>query len=194
MTNVTNHAGFLCFSPETCWGTEEVALLASNMWREIIALGTCGVLLLFVGVMSKHLPPTSRFRKGLIIPIVGFLANGMFLKLLLHAGLERLRRPFTGGGSGKKHGVLQARTEGSLKHDLLSHSLSTAGHLQYIEACEGVFFSHVRTEENFLKSNLDARRPPKALAPCRERMEVGHWSVLPVLQLEEGQGGLDEER
>ena len=45
-----------------------------------------------------------------------------------------------------------------------------------------VFFSHIRSEENFLCSNSEKHtRPPSPTVHCRERMTVKNWSPFRVL-------------
>jgi hypothetical protein len=60
----------------------------------------------------------------------------------------------------------------------------TRMHKMFVKASTSaaVFFSHIRTEENFMHSNTEVHnRPPKATAPCRERMMVKHWSPFRIL-------------
>lgn len=65
-----------------------------------------------------------------------------------------------------------------------SLTTETRMHRTFVKASTGggVFFSHIRSERNFMQSNTEAHeRPPKALAPCRERMMVKHWSPFRIL-------------
>lgn len=60
----------------------------------------------------------------------------------------------------------------------------TRMHTNFIKASTSsfVFFSHIRTEKNFMRTNSEEHvRPPKALVPCRERMKVKHWSSFRIL-------------
>ena len=62
--------------------------------------------------------------------------------------------------------------------------IETRIHKAFVKAStnESVFFSHIRNEENFMCSNTELHiRPPKALAPCRERMTVKNWSPFRIL-------------
>ena len=153
----------LCWDTTNCWDTGyQKAEQTVGASLAFIYQFMTGIILYISPLILRYFFPTKIAGRigisGFIIHII--LAISLWIRNVIWSIMQRSYPP---------------------KFVLISE---TSQHRKFVEAStsKAVFFTHIRNETNFLRSNTELHvRPPNVPAPCRERMTVKHWSSFRVL-------------
>jgi hypothetical protein len=166
MTNIntTTTLGLrLCWDTVNCWDTDYQTA------DQTVGASYAFILQLISGIILYISPSIIRyFWPKIIIGRIGFMGFIIHILLSIFCWIKSAVWEVMHGSWPPKCNLM---AETSLHRRFVDASTSNA-----------VFFSHIRSEKNFLRSNTESHvRPPKASAPCRERMMVKNWSSFRVL-------------
>lgn len=163
-TNITHIFSLvLCLDNYNCWDNNPKTLnqTVGASWAAIYQL-IFGILLYASPYVFEHLCPSLMISR---LGITGFMIHFIF------AIYDWLKNSIISLWNLKYPPKFIIKTE-------------THNHKKFVNAYKkaSVFFSHIRSENNFLRSNTESHScPPNAIVPCRERMTVKDWSPFRVL-------------
>lgn len=163
-TNTTHISALvLCLDNYNCWDNNQKTINQSlgASWAAIYQL-ILGIILYISPVFFKYRCPSIMISR---LGITGFIIHFIF------SIYDWLKNTIFSLWNFKYPPRFVIKTE-------------TLSHNKFIKASkeEAIFLSHIRSEDNFLRSSVESHsRPPKAIVPCREHMTVKDWSPFRVL-------------